>query len=182
MAAFAELPEQAAAELESRLHDIFELGQMMAVTADESDLAEQVVATALDKRGGMNLVRVTARAPAHRTAVIDALWAALFPGRWHGARPRILSEAERDIDAELDRRTRPVLLVGDAQQLRGGGWQCLYGTWRAAADRYRPLPLIWTGTTRLTTVLQRPALDSIDNRIYLRYRIEPAHGQRRPAR
>ncbi|MEU6394350.1 hypothetical protein [Streptomyces sp. NPDC046939] len=124
MAAFAELPERAAAELAERLHDTSELGQMMAVTADGAVLAEQAVRTVLDKRGGMDLVRATARAPAHRTTVLDALWTALFPGRGHGPHPRILSEAEQDFDAELNRRTRPVLLIGGAQQLRSEVWQC----------------------------------------------------------
>ncbi|MEU6389479.1 hypothetical protein [Streptomyces sp. NPDC046939] len=47
----------------------------------------------------------------------------------------------------------------------------LNGTWRAATDRHQPIPLILTGTTRLATLLQRPALDNINSRIYLRYRI-----------
>ncbi|MFC9617898.1 hypothetical protein [Streptomyces sp. NPDC056938] len=129
----------------------------------------------------MHLVRVTAREPANRTAVIDALYAVLLPGRWRGARPRVLSEAEQEIDAELDRWPRPVVVVADAQQLRSDGVQCLYGTWRAATDRNRPFPLILTGTARLTTTLKRPTLDSVNSRICTRYHLGPSRSTSTPA-
>ncbi|MBO1332554.1 hypothetical protein [Streptomyces sp. VRA16 Mangrove soil] len=170
MPAFTELPATVATELGDRLKNATEDQEMMTVTADSAQLAEHAVRSLLAD-GAADLIHVTVRAPANRTAVIGALHAALLPSPGRRPRPRILSEAEGAIDAALDRRTRPVLMVGDAQQLRSDGLQCLYGTWRAATDRHRPFPLILTGTARLSAVLKRPVLDSVNSRICYRYQI-----------
>ncbi|MFC9915375.1 hypothetical protein [Streptomyces sp. NPDC127197] len=169
--AFAELPAPDE-EFAGRLLDAVEEGQVMTVTADVPEAAGRAVTAVLDERGRLaGAVRVAVREPGNRTAVIDALYAALLPGR-HGRRPRLLSEAERAIDAQLVRRSRVILVAEDAHQLRSDGLRCLHGTWRAAEQHGRPLPLILTGTTRLTAVLDRPALDGLH--IYARHHLH--HG------
>ncbi|MFI7005548.1 hypothetical protein [Streptomyces sp. NPDC050145] len=165
-----ELPSRVVDELGDRIASTVEVHQMMVLTADDADAAEQAAASVLSTQD-VSRVHVTVRAPANRTTVIDALYAALFPGAWHGARPRILSDAEREIDAELARPGRTALVVRDAQQLRTDGLTCPYGTWRAADDRNRPLSLALTGTPRLAQVLKRPLLDSVNSRIYTRYHL-----------
>ncbi|MFC7265716.1 hypothetical protein [Streptomyces lutosisoli] len=89
----------------------------------------------------------------------------------NGARPRRLADVEDRIQAERQRRTRPVVVVHGAEALRTEALEWLYGIWNRATAPARFLPVMLRGPDILRTVLGRPRLGTFHSCVFIWHRL-----------
>ncbi|MFF4277083.1 hypothetical protein [Streptomyces sp. NPDC001536] len=149
------------------LSHVLEARALLCVITPDGLDGEAVVRAALTRHTGTDPVWVTAATSYGHGALLDAFYAELNLG----ARPRFLSDAQLAVDAELARRTAPVVVVRDAHRLSTDALVAVYGLW-THFQRHEPrMTVVLLGPERLRTVLQRPALASLHNCVYIWHRL-----------